>query len=205
MNINFLNIDSKENSTIQVKDSIFNCTYNEPLIHQIVISYQANSRGSNRAQKDRSEVRHSTRKPWKQKGTGRARAGMCSSPLWKGGGKIFPNSPIDNFSQKINKKMYRIGLCSIFSQLVRESRIFIINNFNIDSPKTKFLLFKFNDFILQSTLIITNIIDNYLLLASRNLVNIKIIEPKNINPILLIKFKKILMTQDALKKIEDWL
>src|SRR5437763_10199142 len=125
--------------TIQAKDEIFGRDFNESLVHQVVVAFQANARIGSRAQKDRSAVRHSTKKPWRQKGTGRARAGMTSSPLWRGGGKIFPNSPDENFSHKVNRKMYRAALCSILSQLAREDRIRVVESFAVDQPKTKLL------------------------------------------------------------------
>src|SRR5690349_11443146 len=125
--------------TIQANDEIFGRDFNESLVHQVVVAYQANARIGSRAQKDRGAVRHSTKKPWRQKGTGRARAGMTSSPLWRGGGKIFPNSPDENFSHKVNRKMFRAGICSIFSQLAREGRLVVIENLSIDAPKTKLL------------------------------------------------------------------
>src|SRR5881394_1137688 len=125
--------------TVNATDSLFAREFNEALVHQLVIAYQANARSGTRAQKDRGQVRHSTKKPWRQKGTGRARAGMTSSPLWRGGGKIFPNSPDENFSQKVNRKMYRAGMASILSQLAREDRIRVTEEFRIDQPKTKLL------------------------------------------------------------------
>ncbi|NDG56154.1 MAG: 50S ribosomal protein L4, partial [Betaproteobacteria bacterium] len=123
MELKLLNEQGEASGNVAAPDTIFARDFNEPLIHQVVIAYQANARSANRAQKDRSEVRHSTKKPWRQKGTGRARAGMTSSPLWRGGGRIFPNSPEENYTQKVNKKMFRAGICSILSQLVREDRV----------------------------------------------------------------------------------
>jgi large subunit ribosomal protein L4 len=120
MELNLLNEQGQASAKVDAPDTIFGREFNEPLIHQVVVAFQANARSGNRAQKDRSEVRHSTKKPWRQKGTGRARAGMTSSPLWRGGGKIFPNSPDENFSHKVNKKMYRAGMRSILSQLARD-------------------------------------------------------------------------------------
>src|SRR6266550_8827371 len=139
LNLKVLNEKGEAISTLAAPQTLFGRDYNEALVHQIVVAYQANARLGTRAQKDRSEVRHSTRKPWRQKGTGRARAGMTSSPLWRGGGKVFPNSPDENFSQKVNRKMYRAGLCSILSQLVREDRLAVIEALTIDQPKTKIL------------------------------------------------------------------
>jgi len=137
MELKLLNEAGQASGTVNANDTIFNRDFNEPLIHQVVVAYQANARSANRAQKDRSEVNKSTKKPWRQKGTGRARAGRASSPLWRGGGKIFPNSPEENFSHKVNKKMYRAGVRSILSQLAREGRLAVVEKFEVEAPKTK--------------------------------------------------------------------
>lgn len=202
MELKFLNAQGQIFSDIEVKDSIFNSIYNQALIHQIIVSYRANMRSGNRKQKDRKEVHHTTKKPWRQKGTGRARAGMSSSPLWRGGGRCFPNLPNENFSHKINRKMYRIALCSILSQLVRENRLLIIESFSINLPKTKLLVNKLINMGLNSVLIIVDEFKKNLLLASRNLLNVLLIEPRYINPISLIFYKKVLITRNALEKIE---
>ncbi len=139
MELKLLNDQGQAASNVAAPDTIFGRDYNEALIHQIVVAYQANARSGNRKQKDREEVHHTTKKPWRQKGTGRARAGMSSSPLWRGGGRIFPNSPDENFTHKVNKKMYRAGICSILSQLAREDRLSIIEDLSVDAPKTKLL------------------------------------------------------------------
>ena len=140
MELNILNDQGQKAGAVSVVDTVFGTDFNEPLIHQIVVAYQANARSGNRAQKDRTEVRHSTKKPWRQKGTGRARAGMTSSPLWRGGGRIFPNKPDENFSQKVNRKMYRAGMRSILSQLVREDRLSVVESLKLEAPKTKLLV-----------------------------------------------------------------
>ena len=142
MELKLLNDQGQAASNVAAPDTIFGRDYNEALIHQVVVAYQANARSGNRKQKDREEVHHTTKKPWRQKGTGRARAGMSSSPLWRGGGRIFPNSPDENFSHKVNKKMYRAGVCSILSQLAREGRLSIIESLSVDAPKTKLLVAK---------------------------------------------------------------
>jgi large subunit ribosomal protein L4 len=142
MELNLLNDQGQPSATVSAADTVFGREFNEPLVHQVVVAYQANARSGNRAQKDRSEVRHTTKKPWRQKGTGRARAGMSSSPLWRGGGKIFPNSPDENFTQKVNKKMYRAGMRSILSQLARDGRIAVIEGLTLEAPKTKLLATK---------------------------------------------------------------
>src|SRR3954469_18548988 len=146
--------------TLQASDSIFGRDFNQSLVHQVVVAFQANARIGSRAQKDRSAVRHSTKKPWRQKGTGRARAGMTSSPLWRGGGKAFPNSPDENFSHKLNRKMFRAGLSSILSQLAREERLAVVESFTIDAPKTKLLTRKLKGMGLENVLIITDAVDD---------------------------------------------
>ncbi len=175
------------------------------MIHQVVIAYQANARSGNRKQKDREEVHHTTKKPWRQKGTGRARAGMSSSPLWRGGGRIFPNSPDENFTHKVNKKMYRAGICSILSQLAREERLIVIDDLTIDAPKTKLLSQKLNGLGFDSVLIITDVLNENLELASRNLPNVLVVEPRHADPLSLVFYKKILVTKAALAKIEEML
>ncbi|WP_339045081.1 50S ribosomal protein L4 [Candidatus Zinderia endosymbiont of Aphrophora alni] len=205
MYLKVLNDNGKVCSNILVYDSIFNKKYNDKLIHQIIVSYKANTRLGNRKQKNRSEVNHSTKKPWKQKGTGRARAGMSSSPLWRGGGRAFPNFPYENFHHKINKKMYRLSISMILSKLIFENRLFIIENFFLNTYKTKILVKKIKNMNLDSVLIIIENIKKNLILASRNLHNISIIKTQQINPISLIYFKKILLSKESLIKIQNWL
>jgi large subunit ribosomal protein L4 len=205
MELKLLNDQGQAASNVAAPDTIFGRDYNEALIHQVVVAYQANARGGNRKQKDREEVRHSTKKPWRQKGTGRARAGMSSSPLWRGGGRIFPNSPEENFSHKVNKKMYRAGICSILSQLAREDRLSIIEDLSVDAPKTKLLAQKLKGMGLDSVLVITDNLDENLLLASRNLPHVLVCEPRHADPVSLVHYKKILITKAALAKIEEML
>ena len=205
MELNLLNDQGQAASKVDAPDTIFGRDFNEPLVHQVVIAYQANARSANRKQKDRSEVRHSTKKPWRQKGTGRARAGMTSSPLWRGGGKIFPNSPDENFSHKVNKKMFRAGVCSILSQLAREDRVAVVEGFSLDSPKTKLLAGKLKAMGLDSVMVITDTVDENLILASRNLINVLIVEPKNADPVSLVRFDKVLITKTALAKVQEML
>ena len=137
MQIELLNDQGQSAAKVDAQDTVFGRAYNEDLVHQIVVAYQANARQGTRKQKDRQEVKHSTKKPFRQKGTGNARAGMTSSPIWRGGGRAFPNSPEENFSQKINKKMYRAGMAVILSQLVRDGRLSVVDSLKVDSPKTK--------------------------------------------------------------------
>jgi large subunit ribosomal protein L4 len=189
--------------TTAAKDEIFGRDFNEALIHQLVISYAANARMGTRKQKDRGEVRHSTKKPWRQKGTGRARAGMTSSPLWRGGGKIFPNTPDENFSQKVNRKMYRAGMASILSQLAREDRIRVVDEFKVEHPKTKLLAQKVKSMGFDQVLVITAEPDSNLALSSRNLPNVEVIAAGQANPVALVRYPTVLMTKGALAKLEE--
>ena len=203
MQIELLNEQGQSSAKVDAPDTLFGRDYNEALVHQIVVAYQANARQGTRAQKDRSQVRHSTKKPFKQKGTGNARAGMTSSPLWRGGGRIFPNSPDENFTQKLNKKMYRAGMASIFSQLVREGRLAVVESFKVDSPKTKPLAAKFKALNLESVLVIADEVDENLYLASRNLVNVLVVEPRYADPLSLVHYKKVLVTKGAVDKLKE--
>jgi large subunit ribosomal protein L4 len=188
---------------VDVPDTVFGREYNESLVHQVVVAFQANARQGTRAQKDREQVKHSTKKPFRQKGTGRARAGMTSSPLWRGGGRIFPNMPDENFTQKINKKMYRAGMASIFSQLAREGRLAVVDSIKVDSPKTKLLAAKFKAMNLQSVLVIADEVDENLYLASRNLPNVLVVEPRYADPLSLVHYKKVLVTKAAIDKLKE--
>jgi large subunit ribosomal protein L4 len=203
MQLELLNDQGQASSKFDAPETVFGRAYNEDLIHQIVVAYQANARQGTRAQKDREQVHHSTKKPFKQKGTGRARAGMTSSPLWRGGGRIFPNMPDENFTQKINKKMYRAGMASIFSQLAREGRLAVVDSFKVESPKTKQLAAKFKAMNLDSVLVIAEEVDENLYLASRNLVNILIVEPRYADPVSLVHFKKVVVTKGAVDKLKE--
>jgi large subunit ribosomal protein L4 len=205
MELKLINDQGIEASQVKVSDLLFGREYNEALIHQVVTAYQANARSGNRAQKDRQSVKHTTKKPWRQKGTGRARVGMSSSPLWRGGGKIFPNSPNENFSHKLNKKMYRSGMAAIFSQLAREDRIVIVDNIYIDTPKTKNFAVKIRAMGFDSVLIVMDNIDENIVLASRNLPNVVVVEVAEVDPVSLIRFPKVLMTKSALAKFEELL
>ena len=203
MQVELLNDQGLVSSKVDVPDTVFGREYNESLIHQVVVAFQANARQGTRAQKDREQVRHSTKKPFKQKGTGRARAGMTSSPLWRGGGRIFPNMPDENFTQKINKKMYRAGMASIFSQLAREGRLAVVDSLAVDSPKTKVLADKFKAMNLSSVLVIADVVDENLYLASRNLVNILVVEPRYADPVSLVHYKKVLVTKAAMDQLKE--
>lgn len=203
MQLELLNDQGVAASKVDAPETVFGRDYNEALIHQLVVAYQANARQGTRAQKDREQVKHSTKKPFRQKGTGNARAGMTSSPLWRGGGRIFPNSPNENFSQKINKKMYRAGMASIFSQLAREGRLAVVDSIKVDSPKTKQLAAKFKAMNLDSVLVIADQVDENLYLASRNLGNVLVIEPRYADPVSLVHYKKVLVTKGAIDKLKE--
>ncbi len=203
MELKLINASGAADGTVAASADLFGRDYNEALVHQVVTAYQANARSGNRAQKGRSDVQKSTKKPWRQKGTGRARAGMASSPLWRGGGKIFPNSPDENFSQKVNKKMYRAGMAAILSQLVREDRLSVVDNMALDAPKTKLLATKLKGMGLDRVLIITDNLDDNLYLSSRNLPNVLVLEAKHADPVNLVRFPKVVLTKAALKQFEE--
>lgn len=205
MELKLLNDQGQAASTVAAPDTVFGREFNEALVHQIVVAFQANARGGNRAQKDRATVKHSTRKPWRQKGTGRARAGMTSSPLWRGGGRAFPSSPDENFTQKINKKMYRAGIRAILSQLAREGRIAVVDSFTLDAPKTKLAAAKLKDLGMESVLIITDALDENVYLATRNLPHVAVVEPRYADPLSLIHYKKVLITKPAIAQLEEML
>ena len=206
MQIDLLNDQGQSTSKVEAPDTVFARDYNEALVHQIVVAFQANARMGTRAQLDRAMVKHSTKKPWRQKGTGRARAGMTSSPLWRGGGRIFPNSPDENFTQKVNKKMYRAGMASILSQLEREGRLSVVESLTVDSPKTKALAQKFKAMgCLDSVLVITHELADNLMLASRNLANVLVVEPRYADPLALVHYKKVLVTKGAMEQLKEML
>ena len=203
MQIELLNDQGQVVSNYEAPETVFGRAYNEDLVHQIVVAFQANARQGTRAQKDRHQVHHSTKKPFKQKGTGRARAGMTSSPLWRGGGRIFPNMPDENFTQKVNKKMYRVGMASILSQLVREGRMAVVESLHVESPKTKALAAKLKAMNLASVMVITDAVDENLYLASRNLVNVLVVEPRYADPLSLIHYRKVLVTKAAMNQLQE--
>jgi len=205
MELNLINDQGSVDSTVNVSDVLFGRDYNEALVHQIVVAYQANGRAGNRAQLTRSEVRHSTKKPWRQKGTGRARIGTTASPLWRSGGRAFPNSPDENFSHKINRKMYRAGIAAILSQLAREDRLTVIESFTVDAPKTRLVVEKLKKLGIDSALVVTNDLSDNLMLAARNLPNVLVLEPKQADPLSLICFPRVVMTKGAIEKLEELL
>ncbi len=205
MDLRLIDAKGQSSTSVQASDSSFGREYNESLVHQVVTAYMANARLGTRAQKGRSEIAKSTRKPWRQKGTGRARAGMASSPLWRGGGKIFPNSPDENFTQKVNRKMFRAGMSAILSQLAREGRLAVVEDFAMTAPKTKLLADKVRSMGFDSVLIITDKLDENLILSSRNLLNVLVIEPKQADPVNLLRFNNTLITKGAIAKFEEML
>jgi large subunit ribosomal protein L4 len=203
MQLELLNDQGEATAKVDAPETVFGRDYNEALVHQLVVAYQANARQGTRAQKDRGTVNHSTRKPWRQKGTGRARAGMTSSPLWRGGGRAFPSSPLENFSHKLNRKMYRAGMASILSQLVREGRLAVVDSIKVDAPKTRLLAQKLKAMKLDSVLVIADEVDENLFLASRNLGNVLVIEPRYADPVSLVHFKKVLVTKGAIDQLKE--
>jgi large subunit ribosomal protein L4 len=189
---------------LTVSEVTFGREFNEALVHQVVVAYMANARTATRAQLGRGNVSHTTHKPWNQKGTGRARAGMSSSPIWRGGGRAFPNSPDENFSHKVNRKAYRAGMQSILSELVRQDRLSVVEEFSIDSPKTKMLAEKikglgYND----SVLVLIDGFDENLYLSARNLPNVMVLEAQYADPVSLVRFPHVVATKAAVKKLEE--
>ena len=203
MELKLIDEQGKPGAAVAASDAAFGREYNEALVHQVVTAYLANARSGTRAQKDRGTVKHSTKKPWRQKGTGRARAGMTSSPLWRGGGRTFPNSPDENFSQKLNKKMFRAGMSSILSQLAREDRLAVVDAFTIDAPKTRLLTQKLKGMGLDDVLIVTAKLDDNLRLSSRNLANVEVVDVRGADPVTLIRRSRVLVTREAITRFEE--
>ena len=205
MQVELLNDQGQAASNFDVLDTVFGRDYNESLVHQIVVAYQANARQGTRAQKDRGTVKHSTKKPFKQKGTGRARAGMTSSPIWRGGGRAFPNTPFENFTQKVNKKMYRGAMQSIFSELVRQDRLIVTEDFSVTAPKTKEVLQRLKDLNLNQVLVVVEEVDENLYLGARNIRQVDVVDVQGVNPVILLGYEKVLFTVGALKRAEEML
>ena len=203
MELKLINDAGTASGTVAASAELFGRDYNEALVHQVVTAYQANARQGTRAQKARSDINKSHKKPWRQKGTGRARAGQANSPLWRGGGKIFPASPDENFSQKLNRKMYRAGMAAILSQLVREDRLSVVEDIKLEAPKTKGLVAKLKGMGLDQVLIITDNLDENLYLSSRNLHNVLVLEAKHADPVSLVRFAKVVLTKGAVKQFEE--
>ncbi len=205
MELKVINAQGQSASNLKASDEVFGRVYNEDLVHQLVTAYQANARSGNSKQKSRCEIAKSTRKPFAQKGTGRARAGMASSPIWRGGGKIFPNTGEENYTQKVNRKMYRAGFAAILSRLVSENRLVVVDDLTVDSPKTKLLAQKINGLGLGAgrVLIITDSMDENLYLSSRNLPNVLVLEAYQADPVSLVRFPSVVVTRGAVAKIEE--
>ncbi|HEX9810649.1 MAG TPA: 50S ribosomal protein L4 [Burkholderiales bacterium] len=192
-------------SEIDVSDAVFGAAFNEPLVHQVVVAFQANGRQGTRKQKTRSEVRGGGRKPWRQKGTGQARAGTIRSPLWRGGGKIFPSTPDENFSKKVNRKMYRSALRAILSELVRQGRLLAVEDFKVEQPKTKNFAARLKSLGAENVLIVTESIDANLALASRNLHRVDVRTANAADPVSLLRHERVIVTAGAMKRFESWL
>ena len=203
MELKVIDAKGQVSGSLSVSDALFAREYNEALVHQLVTAYLANARSGNRAQLTRAEVKHSTKKPWRQKGTGRARSGMTSSPLWRSGGRAFPNKPDENFTQKVNRKMYRAGMASILSQLVRDERLFVIDELSAETPKTKAFAEQVKNFGLEQVLFVTKQLDENLYLSSRNLPNVLVLEAQQIDPYSLLRYKKVVITKAAVQQLEE--
>jgi len=203
MELKVINAQGQQVEALQASEALFARDYNEALVHQVVTAFLANARSGNRAQLTRAEVKHSTKKPFRQKGTGRARAGMTSSPLWRGGGRAFPNSPDENFSHKVNRKQYRAGMATILSQLVRDERLIVVDSLTVETPKTKEFVAKVKGLGLDRALFITRELDENLYLSSRNLPNILVIEAHQADPFSLVRFNKVVITRDAIQQLEE--
>lgn len=188
--------------SVEVAEAAFGAKFNEPLVHQVVTAYLAGARAGTKAQKSRSAVRGGGSKPWRQKGTGRARAGTIRSPIWVGGGRTFAAKPRD-FSQKVNKKMYRAALRSVFSELVRQDRLIVVESLALEAPKTRLLAGKLREMELSNVLLLSEAFDETLFLAARNLPNVGVCDATSIDPVVLIRFEKVLITLPALKLIEE--
>ena len=203
MELKVIDAKGQVSGSLAASDALFAREYNEALVHQLVTAFLANARSGNRAQLTRAEVKHSTKKPWRQKGTSRARAGMSSSPLWRGGGRIFPNKPDENFTQKVNRKMYRAGMATILSQLVRDERLFVIEDLSVATPKTKAFAEQVKNLGMEQVLFVTKQLDENVYLSSRNLPNVLVLEAQQIDPYSLLRYKKVVVTKEAVAQLEE--
>ena len=203
MELKLINAQGQVSGSVAASDALFAREYNEALVHQLVTAYLANARSGNRAQKTRAEVKHSPKKPWRQKGTGRARSGMTSSPLWRKGGRAFPNKPDENFTQKVNRKMYRAGMATILSQLVRDERLFVIESLSAATPKTKDFADQVKNLGLEQVLFVTKQLDENVYLSSRNLPNVLVLEATQADPYSLLRYKKVVLTKEAVEQLEE--
>ncbi len=204
MDLKLINDGGAPAATLSASDALFGRDYNEALIHQVVTAFQANARRGTRAQKSRGEINKSHKKPWAQKGTGRARAGQANSPLWRGGGKIFPSSPDENFAHKVNRKMYRAGIASILSQLVREGRLSVVEQLALEAPKSKLFAQKIKALGLSGTvLVVTDKLDANVRLSARNLQQVLVVEAREVDPVSLVRFENVLLTRAAVTAFEE--
>ena len=203
MELKIINAQGQISGALSASDALFAREYNEALVHQLVTAFLANARSGNRAQLTRAEVKHSTKKPWRQKGTGRARSGMTSSPLWRSGGRAFPNKPDENFTQKVNRKMYRAGMATILSQLARDERLFAIEALTAETPKTKVFAEQVKNLGLEQVLFVIKQLDENVYLASRNLPNVLVLEAQQVDPYSLLRYKKVIITKDAVAQLEE--
>ncbi|MGB4811040.1 MAG: 50S ribosomal protein L4 [Methylophilaceae bacterium] len=207
MELKLVDVNGKVASKgVTVSDDTFGRVFNEALVHQVVVAYMANARTATRAQKGRDTVAHTTHKPYAQKGTGNARAGMTSSPIWRGGGRAFPNSPNENFSHKVNRKAYRAGMQTILSELVRQNRLSVVEEFAVSTPKTKALAEKIKGMgYAGGVLVLTDSFNENLYLSSRNLINVMVVEAQYADPVSLVRFPNVVATAAAVKKLEEML
>ncbi len=196
--------DGKAAESVELAEAAFGAAFNEPLVHQAVVAYQAGARQGTRAQKNRSAVRGGGAKPWRQKGTGHARAGTIRSPLWRGGGKVFPAAP-RNFAQKMNRKMYRGAMRAIFSELVRQDRLVVVDELRFDAPRTKAMVARLEAVGAPDALVVTEAFDLNVALSGRNLPRVEVCDVPALNPVALLRHEKVVMTLPALKKVEAWL
>lgn len=205
MELKLINVEGKDAGTLNVNEEVFGRPYNEALIHQVVTAFLANARIGARKQKTRSEIAKSTKKPWRQKGTGRARAGTASSPIWRGGARAFPNSPDENFTQKVNRKMYRAGISSILSKLLTDGRLIVADELTIDMPKTKSFVTALNKMSLgnESVLVVVDELTENVFYASRNLPTVLVLEAHQIDPYSLLRCNKVVFTQAAIKQVQE--
>ena len=198
MELKVIDAKGQVSGSLAASDALFAREYNEALVHQLVTAFLANARSGNRAQLTRAEVKHSTKKPWRQKGTG-----MSSSPLWRGGGRTFPNKPDENFTQKVNRKMYRAGMATILSQLVRDERLFVIEELSVATPKTKAFAEQVKNLGMEQVLFVTGQLDENVYLSSRNLPNVLVLEAQQIDPYSLLRYKKVVVTKEAVAQLEE--
>ncbi|MDF7676990.1 50S ribosomal protein L4 [Neisseriaceae bacterium ESL0693] len=203
MELKLIDAQGQVAGAVTASDALFAREYNEDLVHQLVTAFLANARSGNRSQLTRAEVKHSTKKPWRQKGTGRARSGMTSSPIWRSGGRAFPNKPDENFTQKVNRKMYRAGMAAILSQLVRDERLFVIDELSAETPKTKAFAEQVKNLGLEQVLFVTKQLDENVYLSSRNLPNVLVLEAQQTDPYNLLRFKKVVLTKAAVAQLEE--